>query len=61
MSEEVIKELILDGNHIHDIPWFYDEVNRIFMRGADFTLGPRLAVTIAFYWTKLEQPETASV
>lgn len=37
-----IKELILDGNRIHDIPSFYDEVNRVLMRGADFTLGPSL-------------------
>ena len=42
MAKANIKELILDGNRIHDIPSFYDEVNRVFMQGADFTLGPSL-------------------
>src|SRR5690606_29029818 len=42
VSKEDIKELILDGSRIHDIPSFYDEVNRVFMRGVDFTLGPSL-------------------
>ena len=42
MSKEDIKELILDGSRIHDIPSFYDEVNHVFMQGADFTLGPSL-------------------
>jgi len=37
-----MKELTLDGNRIHDIPSFYDEVNRVFMQGMDFTLGPSL-------------------
>ncbi|MGK6352805.1 barstar family protein [Parapedobacter sp. DT-150] len=42
MSKEPLKELILDGNRIHDIPSFYDEVNRVFMQGVDFTLSPNL-------------------
>jgi len=42
VSKEEIKELILDGNRIHDIPSFYDEVNRVFMQEVGFTLGPSL-------------------
>ncbi len=34
--------LTLDGARIHDIPSFYDEVNRVFMTGVDWTLGPSL-------------------
>ena len=36
------KSLLLDGTRIHDIPSFYDEVNRVFMAGVDWTLGPSL-------------------
>ena len=32
----------LDGARIHDIPSFYDEINRVFMAGVDWTLGPSL-------------------
>ncbi|MDR7069804.1 RNAse (barnase) inhibitor barstar [Pseudoxanthomonas japonensis] len=34
--------LTLDGRRIHDIPSFYDEINRVFMAGVDWTLGPSL-------------------
>jgi RNAse (barnase) inhibitor barstar len=34
--------LILDGTRIHDIPSFYAEVNRVFMAGLDWQLGPSL-------------------
>lgn len=42
MPKEDIKELILDGDRIQDIPSFYDEVNRVFMQDADFILGRSL-------------------
>ncbi|MGY0612937.1 MULTISPECIES: barstar family protein [unclassified Luteimonas] len=32
----------LDGNRIHDIPSFYAEINRVFMTGVDWQLGPSL-------------------
>jgi RNAse (barnase) inhibitor barstar len=32
----------LDGHRIHDIPSFYEEINRVFMTGVDWTLGPSL-------------------
>jgi len=32
----------LDGARIHDIPSFYDEINRVFMADVDWTLGPSL-------------------
>ena len=34
--------LTLDGTRIHDIPSFYDEINRVFMQDVDWTLGPSL-------------------
>lgn len=34
--------LTLDGTRIHDIPSFYDEINRVFMQGVDWTLRPSL-------------------
>lgn len=36
------KTIVLDGYRIHDIPTFYDEVNRSFMSGEDWKLGPSL-------------------
>ena len=36
------RTLTLDGTRIHDIPSFYDEINRVFMTGVDWTLGPSL-------------------
>ena len=37
-----MKTLRLEGSAVHDIPSFYDEVNRVFMVGVDWTLGPSL-------------------
>lgn len=34
--------LRLDGRRIRDIPSFYDEINRVFMAGEDWRLGPSL-------------------
>jgi hypothetical protein len=34
--------LTLDGSRIHGITSLYDELNRVFMRGEDWTLGPSL-------------------
>lgn len=34
--------LRLDGARMRDIPTFYDEINRVFMAGEDWTLGPSL-------------------
>lgn len=34
--------LLIDGTRITDIPSFYDEVNRVFMAGESWTLGPSL-------------------
>lgn len=36
------KTLIIDGNAIHDIPSFYDEINRVFMADEDWKLGASL-------------------
>lgn len=38
----MVKTLTLDGARIHDIPSFYDEINRVFMQDVDRTLGPSL-------------------
>lgn len=34
--------LRIDGRRVHDIPSFYDEINRVFMTGVDWQLGPSL-------------------
>lgn len=34
--------LRIDGRSIDDIPSFYDEINRVFMRDEDWKLGPSL-------------------
>ncbi|WP_260598919.1 barstar family protein [Sphingomonas endolithica] len=36
------KMLTIIGTHIHDIPSFYDEINRVFMSGEGWTLGESL-------------------
>ena len=36
------KTLTLVGADIHDIPSLFDEINRVFMSGEDWTLGPSL-------------------
>lgn len=33
---------VIDGGNIHDIPSFFDEINRVFMGGEDWKLGPSL-------------------
>lgn len=37
-----MKTLRIDGSAVHDIPSFYDEVNRVFMDGVDWRLGESL-------------------
>jgi RNAse (barnase) inhibitor barstar len=37
-----IRTLFISGAAIHDIPSFYDEINRVFMAGEDWTLGHSL-------------------
>ena len=34
--------LIIDGENIHDIFSFFDEINRVFMHSEDWKLGPSL-------------------
>lgn len=36
------KILTLDGDSIHDIPSFYEEINRVFMADEDWKIGPSL-------------------
>lgn len=36
------KTLVIEGSRVHDIPSFYDEINRVFMADADWQLGPSL-------------------
>ena len=36
------KILTINGDNIHDIPSFYDEINRVFMAGENWKLGPSL-------------------
>ncbi|WP_029905036.1 barstar family protein [Prevotella sp. 10(H)] len=36
------KKITIDGNNIHDIPSFYEEINRVFMAGEDWKLGTSL-------------------
>lgn len=40
MAETI--SLTLNGAAIDDIPSFYDEINRVFMQGEDWQLGPSL-------------------
>ena len=37
-----MKTLRIDGAAVHDIPSFYDELNRVFMIGVDWRLGASL-------------------
>lgn len=44
------KTLTIDGNNIHDISSFYEEVDRVFMVGVDWKLGESLdALDDLFY------------
>lgn len=45
-----MKTFVIDGNNIHDIPSFYEEINRVFMPNEDWKLGPSLdALNDLFY------------
>lgn len=45
-----MKTITIDGNNIHDIPSFYDEINRVFMENEDWQLGESLdALNDLFY------------
>ncbi|SFW59286.1 Barstar (barnase inhibitor) [Sinomicrobium oceani] len=37
-----IKNIDIQGRHIHDIPSFYEEINRVFMAGEDWKIGESL-------------------
>lgn len=44
------KIFIIDGSRIHDIPSFYEEINRVFMSNEDWKLGQSLdALNDMFY------------
>lgn len=44
------KIITIDGNHIHDIPSFYEEINRVFMKNVDWKIGQSLdAINDIFY------------
>lgn len=67
------KTIVLDGYRIHDIPSFYEEVNRSFMSGEDWKLGHSLDALddmlyggygsirgnepVRIYWKNFEQNE----
>ncbi|KQS34360.1 ribonuclease inhibitor [Dyadobacter sp. Leaf189] len=36
------KQIVIDGNAIHDIPSFYEEINRVFMKDENWILGASL-------------------
>jgi hypothetical protein len=42
LSIPVIPQIILEGKNIHDIPSFYQEINRDFMQNEDWELGESL-------------------
>lgn len=42
LSIPVIPQIILEGKNIHDIPSFYQEINRVFMQNEDWELGESL-------------------
>ncbi len=45
-----MKTITIDGNNVHDIPSFYDEINRVFMANVDWRLGQSLdALNDMFY------------
>ena len=39
---ERMKQIIVEGSQMTDIPAFYKEINRVFMSEEDWTLGPSL-------------------
>lgn len=38
----MIKQLVINGDHINDIPTFYEEINRVFMQDEDWKIGNSL-------------------
>ncbi|MBK0024712.1 barstar family protein [Stenotrophomonas sp. S48] len=42
MHNDAPLELVLEGSAVHDIASFYAEINRVFMVGEDWQLGPSL-------------------
>jgi len=45
-----MKTLTINGNNIHDIPSFYEEINRVFMKNTEWELGQSLdALNDMFY------------
>ena len=56
--------LTIDGSRIHDIQSFYDEINRVFMGGEAWQLGPSLdALNDLFYggYGALKDAETVEI
>lgn len=50
MVVDVVKTFVIDGKRIHDIPSFYEEINRVFMADEDWKLGMSLdALDDMFY------------
>ncbi len=50
MVVDVAKTFVIDGKRIHDIPSFYEEINRVFMTDEDWKLGMSLdALDDMFY------------
>ncbi|NDV79524.1 barstar family protein [Dysgonomonas sp. 511] len=46
----MVKTIVIDGSKIHDIPTFYEEINRVFMANTDWKLGQSLdALNDMFY------------
>lgn len=50
MKHKTVKTIVIDGKNIHDIPSFYEEINRVFMINVDWKLGQSLdALNDMFY------------
>lgn len=50
MVVDVVKTFVIEGKRIHDIPSFYEEINRVFMANEDWKLGMSLdALDDMFY------------
>lgn len=48
--KKVIKTILIEGSKIHDIPSFYEEINRVFMADENWKLGQNLdALNDMFY------------
>lgn len=42
LNRSMIKTITIDGSKIHDIPSFYEEINRVFMGDEDWKIGQSL-------------------